>query len=69
MASAAAVTTTTPISVWIVAPTTCPVSTDDRAIAMVRKRAMMPSVMSCATAIAVPCAAAATAIRMIAGAT
>ena len=34
---------------------------------MVRNRAMMPSVMSWATAIAVPCAAAATAIRMIAG--
>jgi hypothetical protein len=30
---------------------------------------MMPSVMSWATAIAVPCAAAATAIMMIAGAT
>ena len=27
-------------------PTTCPVSTDARAIAMVRNRAMMPSVMS-----------------------
>ncbi|GAA3259030.1 hypothetical protein GCM10010532_110240 [Dactylosporangium siamense] len=34
-------------------PSTCPVRTDMRAIAMVRNRAMMPSVMSIATAIAV----------------
>ena len=47
-------TTVTLAMVWIAAPTTCPVSTDDRATAMVRKRAMMPSVMSWATAIAVP---------------
>ena len=51
--------------VWISAPTTCPVSTETRAIAIVRKRAMMPSVMSIATAIATPCAAPTTArIRM-----
>ena len=36
---------------------------------MVRNRAMIPSVMSWATAIAVPCAAPATAIMMIAGET
>ena len=42
------------------APRTCPVSTEARAMAMVRNRAMMPSVMSMATEIAVPWAAAAT---------
>ena len=40
---------------WITLPSTWPVSTDDRAMAMVRNRAMMPSVMSMATEIAVPC--------------
>ena len=38
-------------------------------MAMVRNRAMMPSVMSMATEIAVPWAAAATVIRMMPGTT
>ena len=46
-------TSATLISVWIMAPSTWPVSTETRAIAMVRNRAMMPSVMSMLTAIAV----------------
>jgi hypothetical protein len=50
-------------------PRTCPVSTDAREIAIVRNRAMMPSVMSMATEIAVPCAAEATVSRMIPGVT
>ena len=46
-------------------PITWPVSTAARAMAMVRKRSMMPSVMSIATEIAVPSAAEATVtIRM-----
>ena len=55
--------------VWIMLPRTCPVSTETRAMAMVRKRAMMPSVMSMATDIAVPCAAEATVMSMIPGVT
>src|SRR5450759_442491 len=39
--------------VWIMLPTTCPVSMEARDIAMVRKRATMPSVMSVHTATAV----------------
>src|SRR5664279_2041101 len=39
--------------VWIMAPTTCPVSMEAREIAMVRKRATMPSAMSVHTATAV----------------
>lgn len=35
-------------------PTTCPTSTEGRWIAIVRKRAMMPSLMSLATETAVP---------------
>ena len=58
-----------PSIVWIRLPTTCPVSTDTREMAMVRNRAMMPSVMSMATEIAVPWAAPATVIRRMPGAT
>ncbi len=54
---------------WITLPSTCPVSTETRAMCMVRNRAMMPSVMSMATEIAVPCTVAVTVIKMIAGAT
>ena len=50
-------------------PSTCPVSTEARAIAMVRNRAMMPSVMSMATEIAVACAAAASVSRRMPGVT
>ena len=56
-------------SVWIMLARTWPVSTETRAMAMVRKRAMMPSVMSMATPIAVPCATLATATTMIPGVT
>jgi hypothetical protein len=49
--------------------TTWPVRTEGRKIAMVRKRAMMPSVMSMATEIAVPWATPATAMRRIPGVT
>ena len=68
-ASATPVTTASPSSVWIRLPTTCPVSTDAREIAIVRKRATMPSVMSIATAIAVDCAAPVIASRRIPGVT
>ena len=50
-------------------PSTCPVSTDAREIAIVRKRATIPSVMSIATAIAVDCAAPVIASRRIPGVT
>ena len=66
---AAPSTTTNATSVWISAPTTWPVSTDTRAIAIVRKRAMMPSVMSIATAIATPWAMPATANSRMPGVT
>ena len=48
---------------------TCPASTAERATDIVRKRAMMPSVMSIATEIAVPCAVPPTVIRRIPGIT
>ncbi len=54
---------------WMTLPRTCPVRTETRAIAMVRNRAKIPSVLSMATEMAVPCAAAAAAISMIAGVT
>ena len=49
-------TNTSANAVWIIAPSTCPVSIDGRKMAIVRNRAMMPSVMSIATPIEVPCA-------------
>ncbi len=55
--------------VWIRLPNTWPVSTEILAMAIVRNRATMPSVMSSATEIAVPWAAVATVIRMIPGTT
>jgi hypothetical protein len=55
--------------VWIMLPRTWPVRTAGRKMAMVRKRAMMPSVMSMATEMAVPWAPAATAISRIPGVT
>jgi hypothetical protein len=68
-ASARPRTTAIAISVWIRLPTTCPVRTDTRAIAIVRKRAMIPSLMSMATEMAVPWAAPATASRRMPGVT
>ena len=49
--------TTAASTIWITLPITCPVRTDTRAMAMVRNRATMPSVMSVATDTAVPVAA------------
>ncbi len=42
-------------TVWITLPMTWPARTAPRAIAIVRKRAMIPAVMSIATVMAVPC--------------
>ena len=67
--SATPITTARLSSVWIRLPSTWPVSTEAREMAMVRKRAMMPSVMSMATEIAVPWAAPATVISRIPGVT
>ena len=67
-ASATAITNTMLTSVWIVLPTTCPVSTEEREIAIVRTRLMMPSVMSVQTATAVATDPDVAAIRMIPGA-
>ena len=55
--------------VWMTLPTTCPASTEARATAIVRKRAMIPAVMSIATEIAVPVAAPATVMIRIPGRT
>ncbi len=55
--------------VWMTLPMTCPARTETRAIAIVRKRAMIPAVMSMATEIAVPCAAPATVMSRIPGTT
>src|SRR4029077_11504644 len=60
MGAAIRMTTATLSMLWIKLPRTWPVSTEERAMAMVRNRAMMPSVMSMATDIAVACAAVAT---------
>ena len=56
-------------SVWITLPMTWPVRTDVRAMAIVRNRAMIPSVMSIATEIAVPWAAPATVTSRMPGRT
>jgi hypothetical protein len=53
MARPTPATRTTPTIVWITLPSTCPVSSDTRAMAMVRNRATMPSVMSMQTDTAV----------------
>lgn len=55
--------------VWIRLPTTCPVSSEARAIAIVRNRATMPSVMSVQTDTAVAVDPDATAITMMPGET
>ena len=39
---------------WMVLPSTCPASTAAREIAIVRNRAVMPSVMSIETVVAMP---------------
>ena len=52
--TATAITMTRLTMDWLRLPRTCPVNTDARAMAMVRKRAMMPAVASMATEMAVP---------------
>ncbi len=69
IAIAIAMTNAMLISVWIMLPTTWPVSTDEREIAIVRKRLMIPSVMSEQTATAVAVEPAVAAIRITPGAT
>ena len=69
MARATPMTTTRLSAVWIMLPRTWPVSTEGRKMAIVRNRAMMPSVMSMATEIAVPWATLAMAMMMIPGTT
>ena len=59
--------TTAAASVWITLPSTCPVSTETRAIGMVRNRLMMPSVMSVLTETAVATEADVTASTMMPG--
>ena len=68
MASAIAITTAMLAIVWIMLPTTWPVSTDVREIAIVRKRLMIPSVMSEHTATAVAVEPEVAAIRRMPGA-
>jgi hypothetical protein len=57
------------IADWIMLLRTCPVSTEGRKIAIVRNRAMIPSDISSATVMAVPCTTPAMAMRMIPGTT
>jgi len=54
---------------WIMLPSTWPVSTEVRAIAMVRNRAMIPLLISMATAVAVEAAAVPRVSRTIPGVT
>ena len=68
-ATATASTRVRPIAVWIMLPMTWPVSTETRAMAMVRNRAMMPSVMSIDTPTEVPMAPEATVISRMPGTT
>ena len=58
-----------PARVWIRLPSTCPVRTEARAMAIVRNRSMMPPVMSMATMIEVPWTAEATVISSSPGTT
>jgi hypothetical protein len=57
------------MKVWMRLASTWPVSTHDRAMAIVRNRSMIPPVMSMATTIAVPWTAAATVMSRMPGAT
>ena len=63
-----AVTITTANAVLMTAPSTWPVSTDTRAMSIVRNRAMIPVVMSVAVEIAVPSATLATVMIRMPGA-
>lgn len=69
MSSATPMTAAMLSIVWMRLPMTCPVRTDTRAMAMVRNRSTMPSVMSMAIEMVVPWTAAVIVIRMIAGVT
>jgi hypothetical protein len=62
-------TTAMPIIAWMVLPSTWPASTAAREIAMVRNRAVMPSVMSIATVVAAPPAVPAIVINTMPGKT
>ena len=53
ISSAAPITSPMLTIVWIMLPATCPVSSEPRKIAIVRKRATIPSVMSTQTDTAV----------------
>jgi hypothetical protein len=67
-AIATPMTSTMLARVWMVLPTTCPVSTEVREIAIVRKRLMIPAVMSVQTATAVAIDPEVAAMRMMPGA-
>jgi len=69
MRSATPTTRTMVMIVRIKLPRTCPISTEAREIAMVRKRVMIPSFMSIQRLIAVVAHPLPTVIRIIAGAT
>ena len=69
MSTATTNTITVANIVWMTLPTTCPASTEALATAIVRKRAMIPAVMSIDTEIAVPVAAPATVTTRIPGST
>ena len=62
-------TSTTAMIAWTVLPITCPASTAAREIAMVRNRAVMPSVMSIETVVEVPPAVPAMVISRMPGMT
>lgn len=68
-AGAIPVISTRMTSTWTMLPSTCPVSTEEREIAIVRKRLTMPSVMSPHTDTATEIVPEVTAIRMIPGTT
>jgi hypothetical protein len=69
MSRATTMTTARARVVWMVLPTTWPVRIEAREMAIVRKRATIPSVMSIAIEIAVPVAPTATVISRIPGTT
>src|SRR5665647_3580141 len=62
-------TSMTAMTAWMVLPSTCPASTEAREIAIVRNRAVIPSVMSIATVVAVPPAVPAMVISRMPGMT
>ena len=69
MSTATSITIAMANMVWMTLPTTWPVRTETRAMAIVRNRAMMPSFMSMAIEIAVPWDAPATVMSRMPGTT